>query len=194
MSATNETVDRERGKRLMLRILCGLAGACGLGIFAMGALPGLEIYTDVNDCVGHALAGLAAHGGGRPCESHYTLQHTERVLDTPLQWLAIALLLAPGVLVWLRPKLRFALLWSVLAIPCGYLAVMASFDLHLFERTVALWPLNVFEPLALGLFVLLLLVIPIACLVFAIYTRRRKPGSPPGGVLPSARVVRSSDT
>lgn len=191
MSATSVTV--ERGKRRMLRILCGLAGACGLVILAIGGLPGRKIYTDANNCFGHALAALGAHGRYR-CEPHYTLDHTERVLDGPLPWLTLALLLPPGVLVWFRPKLRFALLWSVLAIPCGYLAVLASLDLHLFARTVALWPWRVFEPLALGLFALVLLVIPISCLVFAVYTRIRKPEPPPNGTSSAARVVRPTDT
>jgi hypothetical protein len=191
MSATSVTVERD--KRRMLRILCGLAGACGLVILAIGGLPGREIYTDVNNCFGRALGAFGTHGRHH-CESHYTLHHTELVLDGPLQWLAIALLLAPGVLVWFRPKLRLALLWSMLAIPCGYLAVMASLDLHLFERTVALWPSQVFGPLALGLFVLVLLVIPISCIVFAVYTRMRKPKPPPKGVFPTARAVRPTDT
>lgn len=191
MSATSVTV--ERGKRRMLRILCGLAGACGLVILAIGGLPGREIYTDASNCFGHALAAFGAHGRYR-CEPHYTLDHTELVLDRPLQWLVLALLLAPGVLVWLRPKLRFALLWSVLAIPCGYLAVMAWLDLHLFARTVALWPWQVFELLALGLFVLVLLVIPIACIVFAVHARMRKPEPPPKGASPAARVVHPTDT
>jgi hypothetical protein len=39
-----------------------------------------------------------------------------------------------------------------------------------------------------------LLVLPIACFAFVIYTRMRNPGSPPRGVLPAARVMRSTDT
>lgn len=113
------------------------------------------------------------------------------MLDEPLQWLAITLLLAPGVLVWLWPKLGLALLWSALAIPCSYLALVAGFDLHLFARTVTLWPQRVFGALALGLVVLVLLVMPISCLAFAVYTRTRKP--PPESGLPVARVVRSTD-
>lgn len=182
----SETGDHERGKRRMLRILCGLAGACGLGIFAIGWLPGSEIYTDANDCFGRALGALAAHGGRHGCEPRYTLDHTELVLDEPLQWLALALVLAPGVLVWLRPRLRFALLWSALAVPCSYLGFVAWFDLKLFARTEALWPSQVFAPFAIGLLVMVLLVIPISCLVFAIHARARKSGAR----LPRARVVR----
>lgn len=179
--------DVNRAKRGMLRVLCGLAAVLGAGMFAVGWLPGTDVYRDGNNCFGRALAGVFVHGGSGDCDSRYVLSHTERVIEHASTWLALGLMLVPGILVWIKPRLRFALLWSLLAIPSGALALASSFDLHLFEQTVTLWPAQVFALLGLSLFTLLLLVIPAACTVFA-YVTRTKPPAPPD--LPVARVIR----
>ncbi|MDQ3367647.1 MAG: hypothetical protein M3680_19675 [Myxococcota bacterium] len=179
--------ERDDSKRRLLRTVCLIAGALGVAMLGLGALPGLEVYADARNCLGHAFAGVFSHGGSSSaCEPHYVLDHTERVLAEPLAWLALIAIVGFGVLVWFRPKLRYALLWSLVTIGLGALALVAMFDLRLFEHTVALWPSRAFGVLALALFFHLIAVVPIACACFAWLTRTR-PEPPPE--LPRATLV-----
>jgi hypothetical protein len=178
--------DRDVAKRRMLRTVCVVAGALGVGMLALGALPGFAVYADSANCFGRAFAGVFSHGHASPCESSYVLHHTERVIDEPLSWLALVGILGFGVLVWVRPKLRFALLWSLATVGLGALAVVASFELHLFDRVVQLWPSQVFGLLAVALIFLLIAFVPAACAVF-LWIYRTRPTPPPE--LPRATVV-----
>lgn len=182
--------ERDRAKRRLLRALCVIAWALGAGMFALGWLPGTEIYEDANNCAGHAFDGWFVDVRPASCTPHYVLASTARVLDTRLQWLSLALMLAPGAFVWWKPKLGLALLWSVLAIPTVILAMFVWLDLYLLERTVSLWPRDVFAVLASALVILLVAGVPIACAVFAYVIRTRKPEPP---VFPTAQVESASD-
>ncbi len=178
--------ERDDSKRRLLRAICLIAGALGVGMLGLGALPGLEVYEDTRNCLGQAFAGVFSHGGGSSCEPNYVLDHTERVLQEPLAWLALLAMMSFGVVVWLRPKLRFALLWSLVTVGLASLALVAMFDLRLFTHTVPLWPSRVFAILALALFFLLIAALPVACAAFA-WLHRTRPAPPPE--LPRATVV-----
>ncbi len=98
-------------------------------------------------------------------------------------------LLAPGVLIWRKPRIAFALLWSLWAIGAGTVGFLATFDLGNWSgKTVELWPMYAFGIVIFGLLLLLIALLPIACGVFAWVTRNRPE---PPVVLAPARVVRS---
>lgn len=185
-------IDRDVIRRKLLRTFCLIAGGLATAALILGFLPGTETYRDTNDCFGNALGGLfsAHHGRRPPCESHYVYVATTPVV-AHWNWLLgfLFMLFAPGILIWRKPRIAFALLWALWAIGAGTVGFLASFDLGDWSvKTVELWPIYAFGVVMFGLLLLLIALLPIACGVFAWVTRNRPE---PPVVLAPARVVRS---
>jgi hypothetical protein len=147
----------------VLRGLVASAVAIAATAFTIGFFPGIEVY-------------------------HADVFIKTRAVVEQWNWFlgALVLLLAPGVVVWMRPRISYALLWSMWSIAVAMIMFVASFDLgDLAVRTVALWPAEVFGVLMFALLFLLIAVVPVACGVVWWVTREK----PMRVELPIARVV-----
>jgi hypothetical protein len=109
----------------------------------------------------------------------------EHPLGMALYFLVV---LAPGMLVWRKPTLERALLWSLLTLLSSIaLLVITVVPLdapHIY--TVHRWPAHVFAGIATTFVANLILTLPLGCLGFAIATRKRPPPKPE---FPRARVI-----
>ena len=165
------------------KILRGIAIAiAGLGTIAIvfGFLPGVDVYRDTSDCFGHAFASLFSHASSRGCQSSWHFVETRSVVDQPL-WMTLyfAVLMAPGLLVWRFPQLKFLLVWSLIAIGSTFLTIVATFDLGSWsERTVQLWPVYVFGVAVTIMLSALIVGLPVFCAIYAFVTRTRRPPKP----------------
>jgi hypothetical protein len=149
--------------RMMLRVLVAVAATTAAIAFVFSFFPGIELYR--HDVYIDTL----------PVVEHWN-------------WLLgiLVILLAPGALLWQKPRISYALLWSLWTIAVSTLVFVATFDLGDWGvRTVALWPHAVFGFLMFSLLFLLIAIIPIACAVY--WWATREPGAP----LPVARLVKS---
>jgi|MudIll2142460700_1097286.scaffolds.fasta_scaffold25913_2 hypothetical protein len=157
--------SRELALRTMLRILVVVALCLGTAGFVLGFFPGYEVYRrDVF------------------IETRDVVEHWNMFLGM------LVLYLAPGAIIWRKPSIGYALVWSLWTMAVTMVVFVATFDLGDWSvRTVHLWPYSLFTFLMLALVFLLIAVIPIACGVFWWVTRDRV--QPPA--LPTARVVKS---
>jgi hypothetical protein len=148
------TADHEPAKRLMLRSFCVVSGALAVAIAAIGFAPGHALYR------GDALAAVAP------------------VASAPVGLASTALVLAAlGVNVWRRPLLANALLWSVISI-CLAVFMLAFTAAPYFPRDG--WPVDLpatelENQLMLALMILQLVLLPVACGMFALATRAPRP-------------------
>jgi hypothetical protein len=147
----------------VLRGLVASAVVLAATAFIIGFFPGIEVYHDD------------------------AFIKTRAVVE---QWNwflgALVILLAPGVAVWMRPRMSYALLWSMWSIAVAMIMFVATFDLNDFAvRNVPLWPAEVFGVLMFALLFLLIAVVPVACGVLWWITREK----PLRVELPIARVV-----
>ena len=151
------------GKRWMLRGGVALTLALAAAAFVLGFFPGIEIYRGTD------------------------FVETRQVVERWNWCLGILLLLvAPGIVVWARPRIAYALLWSLWTIASSVIVFLATFDLGDWSvRTVELWPMHVFGLVIFALLFTIIAVIPIGCAVYWWVTRER-PFRP---VLPVARVI-----
>jgi hypothetical protein len=149
----------------VLRGLVSAAAVLAVSAFIIGFFPGVEVY-------------------------HDDVFIETRAVVEQWNWFlgALVILLAPGALLWMRPRMSYALLWSMWSIAVAMIMFVASFDLGDFAvRTVALWPAGVFGVLMFALLFLLIAVVPVTCGVLWWITRER----PLRVELPVARVIRS---
>lgn len=157
----------------VLRGLVASAVVLAATAFVIGFFPGIEVYRD-----DHFV------------ETRAVVEHWNYFLG------ALVILLGPGAVVWMRPRMAYALLWSMWSIGLAMVLFVATFELgDLSTRTVALWPAGVFGVLVFALLFLLIAVVPVACGVLWWITRERA-ASPTGDkplrvALPVARVVTS---
>jgi hypothetical protein len=84
----------ERGSVLRL-VATVVLGLCGIAVI-VGFIPGVDVYEDKNDCIGHAFArAFSWHGGGdrSPCVRNDVLLRTEAAGGWPLvlslAWVAL---------------------------------------------------------------------------------------------------------
>jgi hypothetical protein len=128
-----------------LRAVVLVMTALTLVAIVIGMLPGHEVYEN-----GILVERRAAGGAG---------------FSMFACWLV-----APGLVVWLHPRLRFALMWTTLAWIGGVMLVGASmsFDFS-FDRTyVQLWPSTAMHYVMVPVLVTILIGIPIAALIYRI--------------------------
>jgi hypothetical protein len=148
-------MDPEVTKRVMLRGFAVVGGGLALVLAVLGFFPGYEVYRD------GALAG------------------THAVADSPTV-LAVLLagLAAMGAYVWRRPLLANALLWSMASVG------LAVFVLALTGLPGPVWgedPVVVLPAaelasrIVLALVLVQLLLLPLACGLFALATRPPRP-------------------
>ncbi|MBA2540240.1 MAG: hypothetical protein H0V17_11435 [Deltaproteobacteria bacterium] len=174
-------MDDDRRTRLRTTLLRGLiVGLIALCVIAavFAFIPSVEVYEDRNDCLGHALGGVFAHGPRSPCQSAYQLVRTDAPIDGAVAVLYLVGLLVPGVLLWFHPLLRYALLWPVWTIVATVVLLTATFELDLFSHTVRLWPAHVFAIAMTAILAILIVVVPLGSGVFALVTRSKAPGLP----------------
>lgn len=151
-------------QRTMLRILAALAATIAAIAFVFGFFPGVEVYR--NDVFIET----------RPVVDHWN-------------WLlgVLVIYLAPGALVWRKPRIGFALLWSLWTMTITVLVFVATFDLGDWTlQTVVLWPQALFGYLMFALVFVLIAIMPVACAVLWWVTRDR----PVRPSLPTARVLK----
>jgi cellulose synthase/poly-beta-1,6-N-acetylglucosamine synthase-like glycosyltransferase len=151
--------------RLMLRTLIAIAATLATMAFVFSFFPSVEVYRN------EELLGTRA-----------VVEHANWLLGL------LVIYLAPAALIWKRPQLPYALLWSIWTVIVTAVAYMATFDLGNWSvHTVQLWPAAVFGYLMSALLVLLIIVVPVACGVFWWIKRAR----PPRPTLPTARLVKT---
>jgi hypothetical protein len=187
-------VDAGRREHLKAKLLRGTAivlGALAVLAAILCCVPSVEVYEDRSDCFGHALGSLFAfeHGHRGPCVQSWSYVETRTPVDHPFGMAVYFMLLAvPALVVWQRPRLRFAIVWTVFTVAATFAMVVATFELFgdWGKRTVDLWPAQLFAGVATALVGSLIIVVPLGCLVFHVVTRTRMP-RPPG--LPEARLI-----
>jgi hypothetical protein len=153
------------GRRLLLRILVALAFILAAFAFVLGFLPGAHVYR------------------------YDVFVETVDVVESWNWFLGyLVLLLAPGVVVWRRPRIAFALAWSLWTVGVTVLLLVATFDFGDWSvRHVVLPAQQVFGYTMAALLGHLILVVPVACAIAWWFTRERPE---PPVTLPMARVVR----
>lgn len=151
--------------RTLLRALIAISATIAAMAFVFCFFPGMEVYR------------------------HEVFIETRPVVEH-WNWLLgiLVIYLAPGAIVWQKPRIAYALLWSMWTIAVTVLVFVATFDLGDWSvHTIVLWPQAVFGYLMFALVFLLIAVVPIACGVYWWATRERAPGP----TLPVARLVKS---
>jgi len=148
----------------MLRCGVALTIALAVAAFILGFFPGVDVYRG-NDFI-----------------------ETRQVVERWNWSLGIlVLLVAPGIVVWARPRIAYALLWSLWTIASSVIVFLATFDLGDWSvRTVELWPVKLFGLIIFSLLFTIIAVIPIACAVYWWVTRERVRRIE----LPTARVIK----
>jgi hypothetical protein len=181
--------DRCMDRRLLRGIVL-LATLLGVAAAVLAFVPAVEVYEDGGDCFGHALASLfALDGAAGRCESAWVYVGTRTAAEHPAQMAAYFLVvIAPGLVVWRRPRPALALAWTIAVVIATFVMVVVTFELFgdWGVRTVALAPARLYGGAASALLVLLIVILPVACAVLAIAGRRR-PHLPE---LPEARALR----
>ena len=151
----------------VLRVLVAIIVTLAAMAFVFGFFPGIEVYRRESFV-----------------ETRAVIEHWNWFLGI------LVLLLVPGAVVWTRPRIAYALLWSMWTIGLSMVVFLATFDLGepgaWTTRTVALWPHAVFGLLMFAVLFLIIAVVPIACAVLWWITRER----PVTITLPTARVIR----
>jgi len=138
----------------MLRSFCVVSGALALAVAAIGFAPGHALYA------GDALEAVAP------------------VASAPVGLATAALVLAAiGVSVWRRPLLANALLWSVISICLAVFMLAFTAGPHFYRdgRPVDLPATALENQLLLALMIVQLVLLPVACTVFALATRAPRP-------------------
>lgn len=163
-------IDPERARRLLLRTFCAAGIGLALAIGVLGFFPGHEIYR------------------------HGVLEEVRPVATAP-HWLLGAMLVsaALGVYVWLRPLLANALLWSMISVGTSGFALAFTtppLDLERLDHEVVRLAASLESGLSLALMALLIVVLPVACALFAILVRDRRPPRPGPVRIPVATVHR----
>lgn len=181
-----------RAVATLVLVLCGLA-------VIVGFIPGIDIYEDKNDCVGHALArAFSWHAGGdrSPCVRNDVLLRTEAAGGWPLV-LSLAWVALGAVAVRRWPRLWIAALWPLVMIVSGTIFVAFTFELDLFSpiREVPRWPATLLAflvgTIALVL-VTVLIVTPIVGTKRYLAARKAERDAQPEP-LAQARVVKMRD-
>jgi hypothetical protein len=166
-------VDDEWVKARLLRGIVLAAMALGAAAVVLAMFPGVKMYERFHD--------------------GWKFMGTRSAAEHPWWMLASGIvMLAPGVLVWLRPQLSYACLWSMIAFGTTLLWFVATIDhngraVQWWFRTVELWPATWFGYAIVLLVGGLVVALPMFCGVFALVTHRRERARPQ---LPVARVVR----
>ena len=155
--------DRDAARQKLLRILVAVAVVLGAAAFLLGRLPGLDIYRGE------------------------TYVETRPIVEQWNWFLGFLVgMLAPGFVVWRRPRLAYALLWSLWVVAFVAVVLVATFDLGNWDVRVVVLPAHaVFVRVMWSLLAHLIAIVPLACGVFWWVTRDR-PAAPP---LPTARVI-----
>jgi hypothetical protein len=163
-------IDREPAARLMVRAFTVIAGGLVLAIGVLGFFPGYEVYR------------------------HGTLDEVRAVSNAP-HWL-LGVVLASGALgvhVWRRPRIANVLLWSLLSVGLfGFALAFTSPPLDLAYRDSALArpAATLANGALLGLIAIQIVVLPVACGVFALVVQARRARRPRPARLPVATVYR----
>lgn len=180
----------DRLQTRLLRALVLAATVLGVAAAILGFVPSVDVYEDSSDCFGRALSSLfAMHGGAGACESTWEPVATRSAAEQPAEMAAYFLtLVAPGLVVWRRPRAAYALAWTLFAMVATFAMIVLTFELFggWGVRTVERWPAQLYGAVSSALLIELIVVIPLACVVLAIVARLRP--RPPA--LPEARVVR----
>ncbi|MDB4960956.1 MAG: hypothetical protein JWP01_955 [Myxococcales bacterium] len=166
----------------MLRRLVLVLVACGALASALGFAPSVELYEDSNACIADPIVHMfmfAPFGGHldavdqKPCEENWVLTETRTPVDSPLaNAFYVAIVLLPGLLVWFRPRLLFALLWSAWALGVTYVMLAATFNLrNLFKHAVHSPLAHAFDAAAATVLVGVTVVVPVGWMIFALVTR-----------------------
>jgi hypothetical protein len=168
-------VDDERTKARVLRIIVVVAMSLGAAAVVLAMLPGVEVW-----------AGGSV--GWRRIDARSAAEHPWWMLAWGI------VMLGPGVLVWFRPQLTFACLWSMIAFGATAMWFVATNDMpgrntSMYMRYVDLWPSRWFGYIVVIVVGGLVVALPMFCAAFAVITGRRD------GVratLPTARIHRRS--
>jgi len=126
-----------RSVATVVLVLCGLA-------VVVGFIPGVDVYEDKNDCIGHAFArAFSWHGGGdrTPCVRNDVLLRTVAAGGWPLV-LSLAWVALGAVALRRWPRLWIAALWPLVMIISATVFFAFTFELDLFSpiREVPRWP------------------------------------------------------
>lgn len=167
-------MDDERVKARILRSIVLAAFAVGLAAVVLALLPGVEVFTERDD--GHRVVA------------------TRSAAEYPLWMLVWGIaVLAPGALVWFRPRLTYACLWSMCALFATAMWFVVTSDPVVgrrgleWQRVVELWPATWWGYAMVLLVGGLIVALPVFCGAFALVTGHRD------GVraqLPTARALR----
>lgn len=181
--------------RLVATVVLGL---CGIAVI-VGFIPGVDVYEDKNDCIGHAFArAFSWHGGGdrSPCVRNDVLLRTEAAGGWPLV-LSLAWVALGAVALRRWPRLWIAALWPLVMIVSAAIFFAFTFELDLFSpiREVPRWPATLLAILVGAIAVILvavLVVVPIVGTLRWLAARKAERDAQPEP-LAQARVVKMPD-
>ncbi len=149
------------GMATLLRTLVALAFLLAAAAFMFGVMPGYELRSG----------------------------DTYPAISRP-QWLLgfFVLLLAPGIAIWRKPTIGYALCWSLWGMALTVTTLVATYGVDQWRHVAAvLWPARAFAIAVLALVGLVIGLVPIATGVCWWLTRDKV--VPP--TLPRARVVKT---
>jgi hypothetical protein len=192
-------VTHDPAKARLLRTACAVVAAMAVALVMLSTMRGSQVYRDRNACGARAWTALSfEHRAQVACEPDWAFVGTERVADPLATAAFLALLLLPGLLVWYRPRISFAILWAFADLAIAWLVFLWTFrvdDWAASMRTVELWPAQLYGAILVALLASVIAILPIACGVYALLARfTRAPVEeelPPPAPLPAARIVSS---
>ncbi|MEO8846552.1 MAG: hypothetical protein ABI591_10745 [Kofleriaceae bacterium] len=156
-------LDRRQRAARAIRIYVLVIGAAALVAAILGIVPSIEIYRAQHDCFGQAIIGLLEFKPVESCAPAWVLVETRSVFALQSGDVGLAaVVLVPGVLVWLRPRWRSAFLWPVLGFGAAILLMWATFSFDFGRRSVDLLPAVIFWNLASAIALAILALIPIS--------------------------------
>ena len=171
------TMDAARRDRLRARLLRGFVLATtllGLVVIVLGAVPSVEVYHDANGCnfVALPIRLLATGPSSLECTASWVLVAMSPPVPNPIASAVVtAIAIAPGAIIWWKPKLPIALTWMVVGLVSRIATWWVTFDMSgLFARTVRTPLAWAYEIADVALAVVLIAGVPVFCAIVALVT------------------------
>jgi len=170
-------MDAARRDRLRARLLRGFVLATtllGLVMIVLGAVPSVEVYHDANGCnfVALPIRLLATGPSSLECTASWVLVEMRPPVPNPIASAVVtAIAIAPGAIIWWKPKLPIALTWMVVGLVSRIATWWVTFDMSgLFARTVRTPLAWAYEIADVALAVVLIAGVPVFCAIVALVT------------------------
>jgi hypothetical protein len=167
--------DDERTKARILRGIVAAVLGLGLLAFVLALMPAIEVWKD-----------MGPDFGWRRVDARSAAEHPASMIVWGL------FVVGPGVLVWFRPRLTFACLWSLIALGATTMWFVVTADMPgylptIYVHYVSKWPAQAFDLVVVFLVGSIVVALPVFCGAFAFITGRLETVA---ATLPAARVVR----